>query len=164
MTTIDNCRDYGIRCAAKWMLRTDLSVGIFETASGRHPGGTGLHEPNWELRAFEIGYWIRRSAAGEGFVAEAVRLLAQCALDRLGAQRIEITCDADNLASRRVAEHAVFALEGALRNATLGWDGRAKDWLAFSLTPADRGKLCGGRQNLPRDRIRGMLMPERSVA
>jgi RimJ/RimL family protein N-acetyltransferase len=64
MTTIDDCGDYGIRCAARWMLRTDLSVGNFETASGRYPGGTGLHEPNWELRAFEIGCWIRRSAAG----------------------------------------------------------------------------------------------------
>lgn len=137
MATIEDCRDYCIRCAAKWALRTDLSVGVFATETGRYLGGTGLHAPDWDLRSFEIGYWMRRSAAGHGYVAEAVRLLSQFAIEHLAAQRIVITCDADNRASSRVAERAGFVLEGTLRNAALGRDGTATDWLMFSLVPAD---------------------------
>ena len=140
MATLDDCRDYCIRCAARWMLRTDFSLGIFETETGRYLGGTGLHEPNWELRAFEIGYWIRQSASGMGYVDEAIRLLARFAITELAARRIEITCDAANHASRRVVERAGFVLEGTLRNAAAGRDGSAKDWLIFSLVPADLGQ------------------------
>lgn len=137
MATLDDCRDYCSRCAAKWMLRTDLSLGIFDTSSGHYLGGTRLHDPNWKLRAFEIGYWVRQSAASHGYVSEAVRVLAQFALDDLDAQRIEITCDADNHASRRVAERAGFVMEGTRRNSSLGRDGNPKDWLMFSLIPED---------------------------
>ncbi len=140
MATVEDCRDYCIRCAARWALRTDLAVGIFAAGTGRYLGGTGLHEPDWELRAFEIGYWMRTGALGGGYVSEAVRLLVDFAIDCLRARRIHLSCDADNEASRRVAEHAGFVLEGTLRNFAVGRDGSARDWLMFSLVPADLGR------------------------
>lgn len=149
MATLDDCRDYCLRCAARWTLRADLSLGIFETASGRYLGGTGLHDPNWELRAFEIGYWVRQSAANHGYATEAVRVLAQFALSDLDARRIEITCDADNHASRRVAEGAGFALERTLRNAALGREGNLKDSLVYSIIPEDQEKRDQGAVNAP---------------
>lgn len=149
MATLDDCRDYCLRCAARWTLRTDLSLGIFETASGRYLGGAGLHDPNWALRAFEIGYWVRQSAASHGYVTEAVRVLAQFALDDLDARRIEITCDADNHASRRVAERAGFTLEGTLRNTVLGQEGNLKDSLVYAIIPKDQEKRDPRTVNAP---------------
>lgn len=149
MATHEDCRDYCIRCAAKWSLRTDLSVGIFDAGSGRYLGGTGLHEPDWELRSFEIGYWIRRSAEGSGYVSEAVRLLIELAFGCLQARRVQLTCDADNHASRRVAEHAGFVLEGTPRNAAVGREGEAMDWLMFSLVPADLDRPGVSAPNAP---------------
>lgn len=143
MATVEDCRDYCIRGAAKWVLRTDLAVGIFDAQTGRFLGGTGLHDPNWELRSFEVGYWMRVSALGKGYVTEAVRLLLELAFDHLQARRIELCCDPDNDASRRVAEQAGFVLEGRQRNSLVARDGRASDWLVFSRIPEDRQRSRG---------------------
>jgi RimJ/RimL family protein N-acetyltransferase len=135
--TVEETRDYCIRCTANWLLRSDLTLGIFEAGGGRYLGGTGLHEPDWELRSFEIGYWLRATATGQGYATEAVSLLVDLAFAHLDARRIEIRCDTRNDASRRVAERAGFVLEGTLRNAALASDGRPADWLVFSRVPDD---------------------------
>ncbi len=134
--SVEDARDYCLRCAANWLLRTDLTLGIFESESGRYLGGTGFHTPNWELRSFEIGYWIRATAAGQGYVTEAVRLLVELAFGQLAARRVELRCDPRNEPSRRVAERTGFILEGHLRNAVLVSDGLA-DALVFALVPED---------------------------
>ena len=137
LLTTRDCRDYCIRCAATWSQRSDLSVGVFDASSGRYLGGSGLHDPDWELRSFEIGYWLRATALGNGYVTETVRLLVDFAFGHLQARSVSLTCDAENHSSRRVAERAGFVHEGMLRSAVLGRDGSARDWLQFSLVPSD---------------------------
>ena len=124
-----------------WLPRTDLTLGIFETATGRFLGGTGLHEPDWALRSFEMGYWPRQSATGRGYTTEAAVLLRDFAFGRLGARRVELNRDVRNHASRRVAEWAGFILEGRLRNAFLDWRGEPGNYLVFSLVPDDWQRL-----------------------
>jgi len=87
------------------------------------------------VRSFEISYWLRTSATRQGYATEAVRLLVDVAYDQLQARRIALTCDQHNIASRRVAEHAGFVLEGTLRSSVLGSDGRPADSLVLSLVP-----------------------------
>jgi ribosomal-protein-serine acetyltransferase len=136
--TIDDTRDYCIRSAATWMLRSDLPLGIFSIEDGEYLGGTGLHRVDWTLRSFEIGYWLRVSAEGHGFVTEAVNLLTSFALDALQANRVEIHCDATNTRSRDVAERCGFVQEGRLRNARMDTSGHPGDTLVFSVIPGDR--------------------------
>lgn len=45
------------RAYTRFLLNEDLSVFLLDKESGSLVGGSGLHEPNWELRCFEIGYW-----------------------------------------------------------------------------------------------------------
>ena len=142
--SVEDTLDYCLRSAAKWLLRSDLGLGIFDAASGGYLGGTGMHEPEWELRAFEIGYWIRPTAEGRGFVGDAVGLLATLAFEWLAAQRLEIRCDATNERSRRVAERAGFVLECRLRNEARAPNGQARDTLVFSLVPDDYARLRAG--------------------
>ena len=134
-------RDYCSRCAASWILRTDLTLGIFTADGNCFLGGTGLRNPNWHLRSFEIGYWLRKSAIGHGFMTETVQRLARFALDDLHANRVELYCDVANDASRRVAERSGFLLEGRLRNALPASDGSPRDSFVFSLAPADRERV-----------------------
>ncbi len=141
--SVDDTRDYCAHCAANWLLRADLTLGIFERASGRYLGGTGLHDPDWELRAFEIGYWLRVGAVGNGYMTESVGLLVDLAFGQLAARRVRLRCDARNGPSRRVAERVGFVAEGRLRNAFLDTDGQPADDLYFSLTPEDYGRLRG---------------------
>ena len=140
--TVDDTRDYCIRSAANWLLRRNLAVGIFDAPTGAFLGGSGFLPPNWEVRSFEIGYWIRPSAEGNGFVGETVRLLARFAFAALAARRLEIRCDATNQRSRRVAERAGFVYEGTLRNDDLGADGQPRDTLVFALVPEDFARLA----------------------
>lgn len=139
--SLDDERISMIRMRERWTLREDLAVGIFERTTGRFLGGSGLHRINWKVRAFEIGYWIRVSAEGRGYVTETVQLLARLAFDHLGANRVEIQTDPRNDRSRRVAERLGFVLEGTLRRYRLNPDGRPGDRLIFALTPEDYGRL-----------------------
>lgn len=137
--TVEDTRDFILRTQAKWLLREDdLTVGIFEADSGRYLGGSGLHVRGWDVPAFEIGYWIRASAEGHGYVAETVRLLTDFAFESLGAQRVMIRCDARNARSAAVAERLGFVHEAHLRNEVrTHTDGALRDTLIFSLIPSD---------------------------
>ena len=75
---------------AHWLLRDDMMLSIWEQESGRYLGGVGLHPHDWEIGYFEIGYWVRASAEGHGYIAETVRLLTDYAFDTLKANRLEI--------------------------------------------------------------------------
>ena len=135
--SVDNSRDWCARCAANWLLHTELTLAIFAVASGRYLGCVSLHDPDRDLRAFGIGYWLRASAIGQGYATEAVIMLVDLAFGPLVARRVELRCDARNEPSRQVAERVGFVLEGHLRNAFLAPDGQPADELVFALTPDD---------------------------
>ena len=88
---------------AQWILRKNMNCGIFEVATGRFLGGVGLMVRNWDMPYLEIGYWLRASVEGKGYMSEAVRLLTNYALEELGAKRVEIRCDELNTRSANVA-------------------------------------------------------------
>jgi ribosomal-protein-serine acetyltransferase len=136
-SSMDDTRDYCMRCAANWLLRSDLTLGIFQLDNGRYLGGTGLHNPNWTLRSFEIGYWLRVAAEGRGFMTETVTMLSAFAFDHLKANRVEISCVVRNERSRAVAERCGFVLEGRLRNVFLDAKGDPVDGFVFSRLPGD---------------------------
>jgi RimJ/RimL family protein N-acetyltransferase len=112
----EQSRDWVAKQGAKWLLREDLSCGVWEAGSGRYLGDCRLYPQNWDIRCFSFSYWLRVSAGGKGYMTEAVRLWSDYALSQLGANRLEIRCDERNRASAAVAERAGFTLEGRLRN------------------------------------------------
>src|SRR5262249_31580188 len=114
--TVDESRDFIVRSMAHWLLRDDLTVGLWDMVAGHYLGSSGLHPPNWDARVFEIGYWVRVSAEGHGYVTEAVKLLTDFAFAALGANRVFIRCDARNTRSSAVAERLGFVREALLRN------------------------------------------------
>ena len=136
--TMDESRHWIILQMAHWILRDDLMLSIWEQESDRYLGGTGLYPHNWEIGYFEIGYWIRASAEGHGYIAESVRLLTNYAFDNLKANRIEIRCDELNARSAAIPNRLGYVLEGRLRNHLATSDGRLRTTLIFSLIPEDR--------------------------
>lgn len=105
-----------------YLARRDLPFLLFEKASGQLVGAAGLHRVNWATPKAEVGYWVRTSSAGNGFINEAVEVLTHFAFSHLGAVRVELITDEANKKSRAVAERCQFTLEGTLRN-----DRRAPD-------------------------------------
>jgi ribosomal-protein-serine acetyltransferase len=133
----NDARYYVEGAAHDWARRRELFFGTFDAADGRFLGNVGLHNVDWTIRSFEIGYWLRDGAEGKGYAQEAVRALTRFAFEELGANRVEIRCDPRNERSRRVAERLGFPLEGCLRNSRQDPEGRPRDTLVFAMVPAD---------------------------
>ncbi len=100
---------------SQWFARTMLDFTWFEKHTNTFIGKGGFHTINWAVPKLEIGYWVRTSRAKEGFCTEAVTALTNFARETLHANRLEITSDPRNIASRRVAEKVGFVLEGIMR-------------------------------------------------
>lgn len=135
--TTEETRDWIVQGMAQWLLRENMNLSIWARADGAYLGGIGLHPRDWDIGYFEIGYWLRRSAEGHGYMAEAVRLLTDFAFDRLHANRVEIRCDARNQRSAAVPQRLGFVREALLRNHARATNGSLRDTLIFALTPAD---------------------------
>ncbi|BBI33849.1 GNAT family N-acetyltransferase [Cohnella abietis] len=112
---------------ANFLLREGFIFYMLEKASGVFIGTCGLVRIDWNVRKFEIGYWIRNSASGHGYMTEAVNGLTEYAFNYFDANRIEILCDTKNTASRMVAERCGFHLEAILKKNFINPFGELRD-------------------------------------
>jgi RimJ/RimL family protein N-acetyltransferase len=90
---------------------TDLSMLVFAKSTGLLVGCVGLHQLHWVLASCEVGYWGRSSCRKQGFVTEALAGITQFAFTHLKMRRVACQIDANNLASRAVAERVGFVQE-----------------------------------------------------
>jgi predicted acetyltransferase len=112
-------REDWVRCANLWWVDGDEYVGRM---SIRHELNDWLREVGGH-----IGYDVRRARRGEGhataMLAAALRILGD-----LGVDRALLTCDEDNVASRRVIERNGGVLEDAR-------SGKLRFWVPTSRQP-----------------------------
>jgi len=117
-----HCREMQL----KWHAREELDFCFHRRSDGILVGKGGFHTIDWAIPKLEIGYWIRTSCARQGYATEATLGLVQLAR-ALDAARIEISSDARNTASRRVAEKSGFELEGIRRRSRRDTKGELSD-------------------------------------
>ena len=120
------------RMAAAFIKREDLMLLLFRKSDGLFVGSSGLHRIDWSVPRFEIGYWIRTSLSGNGYMTEAVNGITDFAFGTLKAERVEIRCDANNQRSAAVAKRAGYPLEACLHHDARGTDGALRDTLIFA--------------------------------
>jgi RimJ/RimL family protein N-acetyltransferase len=136
--SVEESRDWIIHQQAKILLREDMNFALWDTTSGRFVGGSGLHPRNWKIGYFEIGYWLRVSATGHGYITETVKLFTDYLFTHLHANRVEIRCDAKNERSAAVPRRLGFVQEGLKRNDMQNTAGELRSTLIFAMTPEDR--------------------------
>ncbi|MGW4563660.1 GNAT family N-acetyltransferase [Streptomyces sp. NPDC004561] len=86
----------------------------------------------------EVGFWAAKQHRGRGYVTEATLTACRWIFTALGVDRVEWRAEVGNLASRAVAEHAGFTVEGTLRSALNNKGVRRDCWIG-SLLPSDLG-------------------------
>lgn len=64
--------------------------------------------------AFEIAYWLKKDAQGNGYMQEAIKLIEEC-LFANGVKKLIINADAENKQSNNVALKAGYRFEGLLK-------------------------------------------------
>ncbi len=115
-----------------------LAFFIFETKTGNLLGGVTLGNIRHGVsRSGHIGYWIGEKYAGQGYMVDALRLLAGHAFDTMRLHRIEAACIPGNTRSVRVLEKAGFTREGLLRS-YLKINGVWQDHYLYALIADDR--------------------------
>lgn len=139
--SLDDARENVMRSRAKWLLRERLDWGVFERETGRLLGPIDLHRIDWGARAFEMGYWLRSTALGRGYMREAARVVTRLAFETLHANRVELRIDTRNGRSRALAEGLGYVLEGTLRRNRLSPAGDIADTHIYALTPEDYRRL-----------------------
>jgi ribosomal-protein-serine acetyltransferase len=101
-------------------------------ADGVVVGAIDLHNVDHESQHAEVGYFLAESARGQGITAAALRQLEHFGFGDLALNKITILAATDNLASRKVAEHAGYVLEGVEREEIKLLDGRYHDAARYS--------------------------------
>ncbi|HWX03201.1 GNAT family protein [Collimonas sp.] len=118
---------------ARFLMNEDLMAFLILKSNGALVGGSGLHYVNWSLRRFEMGYWGRTQYLGKGLISEGVAALAQYAIENLQANRVFLSMDERNFASRRLAERVGFEFEGTLRQDRKNLQGSLRNTRIYSV-------------------------------
>lgn len=120
LPSVDDSEEFVRLAAANWILKKNdepyLPLLIFEKRCMKFIGTTGWHHYQWDIPAFETGYWLHSAYQNQGFMTEAINALTRFTFEVLHANRLEIRCDTANLRSKKLAERLGFQLEGTLHN------------------------------------------------
>lgn len=139
--TVHACEIYVRQALARWLIREDFTVGMWDCSTDRYIGGIWCSQIDWRIPAKEIGYWICASAQGQGYVTEVVTLLCKLAFMTLAAQRVSNRCDAANTRSTNIPCRLGFVHEATLRNDSRNTMGELTDTLVFALARDDYDRL-----------------------
>lgn len=99
----------------KWNEQTGFAYLIRKKDTGELLGVVDLVHVNQKYMSTEIGYWLKESACGHGYMTEAVLGLEKEAFKQ-GFHRIVIGNDTENLKSANVAKNAGYHLDGIMRD------------------------------------------------
>ncbi|WP_374299789.1 GNAT family N-acetyltransferase [Ferrovibrio sp.] len=86
----------------------------------------------------ELGYWIGKPHAGQGYMTEALTIMVQHCFATLKLHRLEAACLPENAPSRQLLSKAGFRSEGLLRE-YLKIDGAWRDHQLYARLATDRG-------------------------
>lgn len=118
--SVEESETYARIAEANWIFKKQeepwLQLCMIDKETNQFIGAVGLHHYVWEVPSVEMGYWIRDSRAQQGLMTEAINAMTQYAFRQVGVKRITITCDRDNIRSKKIPERLGYVLEATLKN------------------------------------------------
>ncbi len=126
---------FAMRCSARardWQLGTGYGFGIF--VNDRLVGEINLNSV--QRGAYQnayVGYWVDRRVAGNGYVPEALVVVARYAFETIGLHRVQVSIIPRNTRSRRVVEKLGLREEG-IAERYLEINGVWEDHIRYALT------------------------------
>ena len=99
-----------------WENRERIEFGMELKLAKELIGVCGLHQLSADDQSVELGYVLRRTYWGKGYMSEAVRELMRFSFEEMGMYRVQAFCFAENERSARVMERCGMMCEGTLRD------------------------------------------------
>jgi len=136
--TLENSEVNVRKAQLNFLRREGLPFMIWLKESKMLVGRVGFVDIDWQIPAFEIGYWLRNSQTGRGYMTEAVAALTGFAFASLDASRVEIQCDARNEKSAAIARRLGYTFEACHRAERFDAHGKTLvDTLVFAKVQRD---------------------------
>ena len=131
----------------------DAKVQWVILADDRAAGWISLDVTSREHGIGTVGYTVSESFHGRGIATNALRLVVDIAFAprQLSLERLEAIAAVENVASRRVLEHAGFVPEGTARG-LLRIGKRRIDHVRYGLLRVDQDDATGPSSHLPSPR------------
>ncbi len=114
-----------------------IPFAVICLADGKFAGSTGYGAINRQYRTMEIASWYGVDYQRTGVNTECKYLLLKHAFEELGALRVGLAVDAENLRSRRAVERIGGVQEGILRKHRIRRDGTRRDTVIFGIIDDD---------------------------
>lgn len=130
--TPEDSRSHIREMAGKFTLRELMMFVMIDKERKDYIGELFVFHPKWTVPSFEIGYWVRTSMTGQGYMTEALNGITEYAFKHLKARRLYLHIDIRNLASIKVAERCGYVREGILRNERRDNAGRLCDMVLLA--------------------------------
>jgi RimJ/RimL family protein N-acetyltransferase len=133
-------RDSSFEAFRDWLQRTaieapaSLGFAIVLKETGGPIGVTGYLEIRPKHLGLEIGRtWISKAHQGSRVNPESKYLLFRHAFEELGAVRVQLKTDSNNVHSQRAIEKLGAVREGTLRNYQMRSNGQMRDTMIYSV-------------------------------
>ena len=117
-------------------LGIDYSFGIFNKEESVLIGSTGLHT-RLNKNAREIGYWVNVNYLRQGIATEAVKALLKVGFEIESLDRIQISCDPNNLASKSIPKKLGFIHDDTLNNTKVDVHGNPRGDMIWTMHKED---------------------------
>ena len=139
-----------LRAGAPLDRHLDAKVQWVILADDRAAGWITLDVTSREHGIGAVGYTVSEAFRGRGIATSALRILIDIAFAprQLDLERLEAVAAVENIASRRVLEHAGFVPEGTARG-LLRIGGRRVDHVRYGLLRVDRDVTNESPGHLP---------------
>lgn len=137
--TLDSPRDASLEAFEDWVRLSlakpdSLLFVIRDRRTGETLGTTGYLYIRPQHRGLEIGRtWIAKSFQGTRVNPESKLLLLRHAFEELGAVRVQLTTDLNNVHSQRAIEKLGAQREGVLRRYQIRSNGTLRDTVMYSI-------------------------------
>ena len=120
---------------ADFILRDYIRYLIFDKQSEQIIGRCAFAQSqvNWIIPQFGISYWIRKGQRSKGYATESAQAMALLAFKTLKAKKVEIYCDAENIASTKVPLKLGFKLEYTQKGGWPRQDGKLAELQTYSM-------------------------------
>ncbi len=130
-TLEEECR----RHHADFILREFIRYLIIEKETDKIVGRCAFpsFQANWMIPQFGISYFICKSKRSNGYATEAAHAMSLLAFKVFGAKKLEIYCDAENVASTKVPLKLGFKLEYIQKGGWPRYDAKLAELQTYSI-------------------------------
>lgn len=132
-TTLEDSRAHLTEVIRKNARKEFYSFVLTDDASDRLIASVQVKSLDWNVPKAELGYYIDAAYEGKGLVSRAVAVIVKYCFEQLQLNKLYIRAHESNIASRKIAEHNGFRLEGVLRQDYKTTRGELVDLMYYGL-------------------------------